>query len=323
MDLISVIVPVYNVEQYLDRCIQSIVEQTYTNLEIILVEDGSPDQCPEICDAWEKKDYRVKVIHKKNGGLSDARNAGIKFSSGDYIGFVDSDDWIAPEMYEKLISVIKRDQSDIAACGVEIVWEDGTPNKILIQQSDCVLDGHTAQAELLNEAKLKQPVWYKLYHRKTIQGIFFEVGKYHEDVFWSYQVIGNARKVSVISDIGYYYWQRKNSIMGERYSAKRLDALEAYTKRYEYIKEYYPELASNALCAIWTGCIYHGQMTMKYMFKEEQKKIFQVLENICRRYPIRCADYKGWKISHQLWLNISRISLKLVCRIKNILNIGF
>lgn len=108
--MISVIVPVYKVEPYLDRCVRSIVEQTYTDLEIILVDDGSPDNCPAICDAWAERDSRVKVIHKQNGGLSDARNAGMDIATGEYIGFVDSDDWIAPEMYQILYNMLQRDQ---------------------------------------------------------------------------------------------------------------------------------------------------------------------------------------------------------------------
>ena len=108
MDLISVIVPVYKVEPYLDKCVRSIVEQTYQNLEIILVDDGSPDNCGAICDAWAEKDSRIKVIHKENGGLSDARNAGMDVATGQWIAFVDSDDWIAEEMYESLLNAAKK-----------------------------------------------------------------------------------------------------------------------------------------------------------------------------------------------------------------------
>lgn len=117
-NLISIIVPVYKVEKYLKRCVKSIVNQTYKNLEIILIEDGSPDQCPYMCEEWSKRDPRIKVIHKQNGGLSDARNEGLKISTGEFIGFVDSDDWIAPEMYERLLNAIIADQSDIAQCNV-------------------------------------------------------------------------------------------------------------------------------------------------------------------------------------------------------------
>ena len=129
MELISVIVPVFKVDPYLDRCVESIVNQTYRNLEIILVDDGSPDSCGAMCDAWAEKDRRIKVIHKKNGGLSDARNAGLDIATGTLIGFVDSDDFIRSDMYLLLMERLMEDGSDIAACGVEMVFEDGTPSR--------------------------------------------------------------------------------------------------------------------------------------------------------------------------------------------------
>ena len=165
--LISVIVPVYKVEKYLNRCVNSIINQIYKNLEIILIDDGSPDKCPYICDEWSKRDSRIKVLHKQNGGLSDARNAGLKIATGEFIGFVDSDDWIAPEMYERLLTAIIKDQSDIAECNVKMVWKNNLQSKMLLQQNNCVLKRDEAQLELLNESKLKQPVWNKLYKGNT------------------------------------------------------------------------------------------------------------------------------------------------------------
>lgn len=323
MNLISVIVPVYKVEKYLDRCIESIVNQTHSNLEIILVDDGSPDNCPVICDKWATLDRRIKVIHKENGGLSDARNSGMAAASGEFVGFVDSDDWIAFEMYEKLLGAIKQDGSDIAACAVKMVWEDGTPCTHLIKQANCVLDNFNAQKELLLERKLKQPVWYKLYRRSTIQNILFEKGKYHEDVYWSYQIIGNAKKVSIIDFVGYYYWQRKESIMGEKYSMKRLDSIEAYCRRLEYIRQEYPLLEKRALCALWESCIYSGQMALRFLNLRERKQAYVYLLKVLKRYPISFSDYCNMSISHRVWLSISRISLRSVCRIKNILRVGF
>lgn len=322
VDKISVIVPVFKVEDYLDRSVRSIVSQTYSNLEIILVDDGSPDSCPLICDKWAQKDERIRVIHKENGGLSDARNAGLEIASGTYIGFVDSDDWIAPEMYEKLLSAIQKDASDIAACGVEMVWEDGAPSRIMTQATCCLLDKEEAQAELLSEKKLKHPVWYKLYRRDAIKDILFEKGKYHEDVFWSYQAIGRAEKVSIIDYIGYYYWQRSGSIMGAGYSMKRLDAMEACCMRYEYIKTAFPKLEKAALRSVRENCIYHGQMALKYLPKEEQNIVFRKLREVQKQYPITYSDYASVKISHQVWIALSKVNLKLVCKIKNGLGVG-
>ena len=321
-DLISVIVPVYKVEPYLDRCVQSIADQTYRNLEIILVDDGSPDSCPAMCDAWAKRDSRVRVIHKLNGGLSDARNAGMKAASGEYTAFVDSDDWIEPEMLERLLRAMERDGSDIAACSVKMVWEDGTPPQMLTVQKNCVLDRDEAQKALLSEKLLKQPVWYKLYRMETIKGISCEVGKYHEDVFWSYQAVGAAGQVSVIDYPGYNYVQRSGSIMGEGYSLKRLDAVEAAERRYEYLKREFPSLERAAKLAVVRKCIYHGQMAMKYLPKDQREKAFAFLDNVKKRFPITQKDLAGMKLSHRCWIQISGISLKAVCRVKNALRIG-
>ena len=320
--LISVIVPVYRVETYLDRCVQSIVSQTYQNLEIILVDDGSPDRCPAMCDAWAEKDSRICVIHKENGGLSDARNAGMAAATGEYISFVDSDDWIAPEMLERLVKALERDGSDVAACSVDMVWEDGRPNEALTVRKNLVLERDQAQLALLRENLLKQPVWYKLYRRETIRNILFERGKYHEDVFWSYQAIGNARCVSLIDYVGYFYFQRSGSIMGEGYSLKRLDAIEAMQQRYEYLAIHAPDLESEARLSIWASCMYHGQMALRYLPKHEQDICFRRLYAAVKNHPIRHCDYARRKATHRVWLDLARISFLGACRLRNLFKIG-
>ncbi len=321
-DIISVIVPVYKVEPYLDRCVQSIIDQTYGNLEIILVDDGSPDNCPAMCDTWAEKDSRIKVIHKANGGLSDARNAGMATATGEYIAFADSDDWIAPEMLRKLYDALQRDDSDIAACTVQMVWEDSTPSELLTVQTNRVLDSLEAQEALLRESLLKQPVWYKLYRRETIDGILFEVGKQHEDVYWSYQAVGRTRRVSIIDYIGYYYYQRAGSIMGEGYSMKRLDAIEAYERRYRYLSSHFPELECAARLSIMSGCIYHGQMAFKYLLPKESKQALDYLSSVKAKYKIKRSEYSKRKITHRLWLDLARVSLPVACRVKNSLGAG-
>ena len=319
---ISVIVPVYKVESYLDRCVQSIVSQTYRDLEIILVDDGSPDNCPAMCDSWAEKDSRIRVIHKANGGLSDARNAGLTLVTGEYISFIDSDDWIAPEMLEKLFDALQRDDSDIAACTVQMVWEDDTPAKLLTVQRSCVLERDEAQRALLRETLLKQPVWYKLYRRETIDAIPFEEGKYHEDVYWSYQAIGNARRVSLIEYIGYYYFQRSGSIMGEGYSLRRLDAIEAYERRFRYLKEHFPALEREARVGMVSACIYHGQMALKFLPAAERKQAMRYLNEVKGRYPIKHTEYANRKITHRLWMDLARVSLTFTCKLKNLLGVG-
>ena len=321
-ELISVIVPIYKVEKYLDRCIDSITSQTYKNLEIILVDDGSPDSCPQMCDAFAAGDTRIKVIHKENGGLSDARNAGLKIAAGQYISFIDSDDWIEPEMYERMVRAMNRDKSDIAACSVRMVWEDGSQTQMLIQTPDRVLDRSKAQKALLLEDLLKQPVWYKLYKRECVKNILFDVGRCHEDVYWSYKAVGAAERVSLIAYVGYNYLQRNDSIMGAGYSLKRLDALKAYCRRYEYMKKEFPELADMALKSIWLRCMYDGQKTMLYLPAEERKKAFKIFRSVRRKYPIKYRVYMNDRFSRRVWISLSRISLKAACLVRNTLKIG-
>ena len=315
---ISVIVPVYRVEPYLNRCVQSIVDQTYRNLEIILVDDGSPDNCPAICDAWAARDSRIKVIHKENGGLSDARNAGMTAAAGEYIGFVDSDDWIEADMYRLLYENMVEHDSDISACGVEMVWDNGTPSQILTKAGSCVMDVQEAMRSLIQETWLKQPVWYKLYKRKLIQEIPFPVRKYHEDVFWSYQAVGNARKVSVFDRLCYHYMQRDGSIMGEEYSVKRLDALEAKLLRFQYIEKKYPCLISDAKCDLSFSCIWSEQKVLKCLHGSEkrqaQRKINQVWNEL--------RDTRPRTLKERIWLTLARISLRGTAWLRNLLRIG-
>lgn len=319
--LISVIVPVYKVEPYLDQCVSSIVGQTYRNIEIILVDDGSPDRCPAMCDEWAGRDARIKVIHKQNGGLSDARNVGVAAAAGQYIGFVDSDDWIEADMYEKLLQSIRESGSDIAACSVEMFWEDGK-KRMLTQQIHCILNAEEAEAALLAESALKHPVWNKLYRSDLAKSIPFAVGKYHEDVFWTYQAVGRAERISIIEDIGYHYLQRSQSIMGDAYSLKRLDALEAHCQRYQFIKEAFPALESKARLNVYLNCFYHMQMTLLYLEKTDRKIARARLIDIRRKHMVQCADYANLKITHKLWIIFSKISFIGTCRLKNLLKIG-
>lgn len=323
LPLISVIVPVYKVEAYLDKCISSIVNQTYTNLEIILVDDGSPDNCPAICDAWAAKDNRIKVIHKENGGLSDARNAGMKIVTGELLGFVDSDDWVEPDMYQLLYENLVANDCDISACGVQMDWKDGTPSRALTMNGSCILSAEEAMRAIIEESWLKQPVWYKLYKAKLVKDIQFPVGKYHEDVFWSYQAFGRANKVSVFDTPCYFYTQRAGSIMSESYSLRRLDGLEAKLARQEYIQQHFPRLKNLALRNLWGSCIYATQMLMRHCSEEEKQKGLDIMHTILKKYPIRLAALDIAQPKQCLWQVMAKISLTATCCIRNKFGIGF
>lgn len=235
--LVSVVIPVYKVEEYLNECLISVVNQTYTKLEIILVEDGSPDNCPAMCDDWAKRDSRIRVIHKSNGGLSDARNAGIDVATGDYIAFVDSDDYIKPDMIEKLYTALIRENADIAACGIltcegerQTAWgcRDvvGTPKQIY--------------ALLYNDTAYPVAAWNKLYKRSCWQTLRFPIGKTCEDAFTTYLLIHNARRIIMIPEALYCYRIRPDSIMTSSFSPRKMDEEEAWRSNYQFMAQHYP-----------------------------------------------------------------------------------
>lgn len=319
MPLISIIVPIYKVEQYLDRCIDSIVSQTYSNLELILVDDGSPDGCPKKCDNWAEKDKRIRVIHKKNGGLSDARNAGMETAKGNYISFIDSDDWIEPDFYKVLLDAIQENQCEIAGCKYrrtsKLSKETGKIGKTACY--DCVL-----AMDALIDNIIEQVVWNKLYDRNIVNDVLFEKGKYHEDEFWSYQVFGKITRYVEVDYIGYNYFVRSDSIMGEAYSLKRLDAIEAKTIRQTYLEKNFPELALKGNINLMFSCLYHGQLAMRELDKEERKDAIQYLKSVVKEYPIALKKTKGYRATHIIWLCMAQLSFVGTCRIRNILKVG-
>lgn len=316
--LISVIVPVYNVEKYLNRCIESIVNQTYKNLEIILVDDGSPDNCPAMCDKWAARDKRIKVIHKENGGLSDARNAGMKVATGTLMAFVDSDDWIDHNMYQLLHENMTMHNSDISACGVEMVWENGTTSKLLTKKGKCVLNTKEALKAVIDGTWLHDPVWYKLYTTNLVRDILFPVGKFHEDVFWTYQAISKANKISVFDLPCYYYLQRNGSIMGEKYSLKRLDALEARIQRILFIENQYPELLRDERIEFCFYCIWSMQKVLRCLKGEERQFGIDIIVNVWKQIGL----VEGRTMKEKIWLRLSEISLHSTAKIRNLLRIG-
>lgn len=258
MDLISVIVPVYRVEAYLDRCVRSILEQTYTNLEIILVDDGSPDRCPQMCDAWARQDQRIRVIHKANGGLSDARNAGMASATGKYIAFVDSDDWVSGQYLERLYQTIQETGERLSACDVRIV-EEADAQSVEDSKAAGKMEIYSAENAFSQEGwkKIRAVAWNKLYHRDLLQGEAYPMGKHHEDEFFTYRIVDKAERVAYVNEKLYFYMQRQGSIMHD-FSIKRLDALDAYFERLELYRTKYPKLyvEEKAQCCIACAAFY-------------------------------------------------------------------
>lgn len=239
---ISVVVPIYNVEAYLQKSIESILHQTYQNLEIILVDDGATDGCPAVCDAYAATDARVRVIHKENGGLSDARNTGVAAATGDYIGFVDSDDFLKPTMYEKLLSALKETKADIAVCNFACVRADGTAIAERNQHlsiKDGVYSSREAVGYLCGEHyEYWVTAWNRLYKAELAKAVAFPKGKIHEDEFTAHLFYDKAEKIAGISEPLYQYVIREDSIMTKKYSVKNLAYAEALDGRIRYCMEH-------------------------------------------------------------------------------------
>lgn len=212
-EIISVVVPIYNVERYLVRCIESILQQTYPYLEIILVDDGSNDESGKICDQYKEKDARIQVIHKQNGGLSDARNAGIKLATGKYIGFVDSDDYIHPKMYEVLLTTMQQNQVDIAICNYQKVNEEQIQEQKVVNERIQRFDVKQAINLLFSDNEISNYAWNKLYKRILFEGIRYPYGKKMEDIGTTYRLFMKANQIAYTDYIGYYYVQRSDSIL--------------------------------------------------------------------------------------------------------------
>ena len=279
-DLISIVIPVYNVKEYLTECFQSIVLQTYQNLEILIIDDGSNDGSKEICDTWRKKDKRIKVIHKKNGGLSDARNVGINNASGKYISFVDSDDYIALDMIEYLYNLLCNNNAQIAVCQESNVFENGNVIENRKLKKDKLIHGNSAcMREFFINETINTVAWGKLYLLSIFKDIRYPIGKYHEDIFTTYKLIAKCEKIAVGNECKYYYRWRNNGISKGSFSQKHLDSIEGSILRKNFIKSNYPELLLFAEANI----IYaSNQCTIKYIYSNENNK--NVVSYIKRQY---------------------------------------
>lgn len=317
--LLSVIVPVYKVERYLAKCVQSIVQQTYQNLEIILVDDGSPDGCPALCDAWALKDSRIKVIHKENGGLSDARNAGLDIATGEYIGFVDSDDWLEPHFYEYLMRAALECHCDAAGCGTRRCAEGHAVEPSPLDFEVKTYAQEEAMSALIAD-RIQTTVWNKIYHKDIVQGIPFEKGKYHEDVFWMYQVIGRVSHYAAVSYVGYNYLQRTDSIMGEKYSLKRLDGVEAKALRQKYLQIHFPDLALQGNVELLATCLYQGQFAAHDLTGAEKAKAITYLRTVFQEHKLSKADLKKTPFRRRMRFRGAQLDFERACRLFRVID---
>lgn len=314
--MISVIVPVYNVEKYLHKCVDSIINQTYKDLEIILVDDGSPDNCPKICDEYAQKDNRIKVIHKENGGLSSARNAGLQVAIGDYIAFVDSDDYIDEHMYEKMYQAIQSSKCDICMCGCKIVKEQGK----VLYQSSFACDMYNIN-EIIGKfvISLQTSVCNKLVSRNLIQGNKFMEGKVHgEDLLFCLNILNNTVEMVTIQDCCYYYVKHNDSITTKKFSSKAFDEVWCKDKAYSIIQDKFPMFQQQA--NIWR---FRARMNLiRKITASDNKKAYKEEYSMYKKwvkdnYLTVKNKLKGKEKMEYHLLNVNKAIYKMVLKIFN------
>lgn len=311
--LISVIVPVYNVERYLRKCIDSIINQSYINLEIILVNDGSTDSSLKICEQYHIKDSRIKLIDKKNGGLSDARNVGLDIATGQFITFVDSDDFIDLDMIEYLYKLLDQSDADISVCQrKEIKEENGDVRIHLVISPDTIVGNENCMKAFFTNQSIDTVAWGKLYKREIFNGIRYPKGKYHEDVFTTYLLIARSNCISIGNQHKYNYLLRNNSISKSSFQLKHLDAIEGNKVRSKFIQKYYPSCKTYAN----SGIIYATNVCVIRMIKTQNNSL-HIIEKMQKNYRDYEWDFLKGKSSFKakVFSIMAYINLKLLVQI--------
>lgn len=255
--LISIVVPVYRVEAYLKRCVDSLRSQTYANLEIILVDDGSPDGCPAICDSYAEQDGRIRVIHQKNAGLSGARNAGIDIAKGEYLAFVDSDDYVSPDFIRSMYELLQETGCAIAQC--RFAYVQGEPLKSEPSSSVRIYRGESLMEQLYGpeeEATYFVVAWNKLYRRELFEQIRYPLGRIHEDEATTYRLFHAGKKLAFLDRALYGYYTENAGSITSVFSEKRLQWLDAHEERIIFLRENgYERLLPQAYRKLCDACI--------------------------------------------------------------------
>lgn len=243
---VSICVAVYNVEKYLPQCIDSILNQSFRDIEVIMVDDGSTDSSGRICDEFACRDARIRVIHQSNGGLSAARNAGIFYSQSDYIAFVDGDDYIDSRFVEDIYKEIKQNDADIACAGYWSVFDSGEKIAKHFVSGRSVLTGSSQLKALICDDSISVTTWGKIYKKELFKNINFPEKRLHEDVFTTHLILARSRKCVVANKALYYYRKRDSSIVSQTFKKEHLDSVLGAKERANYIAFHYPEMLSSA-----------------------------------------------------------------------------
>ena len=239
---VSIIVPIYNLEQYLKICLDSIAEQTYSNLEVLLIDDGSTDGSSQICNQYQEKDARFQAIHKKNGGAADARNMALDICTGDYITFVDGDDYIAKDFIEQLVSIMEEQGADISICGWNNVEGENVEPFCANTKEVKAYDTVSALEVLLYQEEFDSAMWPKLYKKELFDGIRFPKGNLYEDIAIIYHIFMRAKKVGYINYAGYFYLLRESGTTLKKFTKNKMDLIDVVSEMESIILKKYPQL---------------------------------------------------------------------------------
>lgn len=296
--LVSIVVPIFKVEQYLDKCIYSIVNQKYKNIEIILVDDGSPDRCPAMCDEWEKRDLRISVIHKDNGGLSDARNAGIRYASGKYVYCVDSDDVIDPSLVQCAVDTACRWNADVVMFKFSCMKEDGTAISSGNNDNGFIYPESCFSSEQILEWMWKEKIpnyaWSFLALRSIYVGssIDYPKDRLMEDLATTYKIISSANKIALINDSLYFYRMRSGSILDKKSPQLVMDYVTSIEEISRYSEENYPSLFVTqnnwAIKNLYTSLIWSYNIKNQFSgndYKITKKRILRIINEYIKKIP--------------------------------------
>ena len=314
--MVSIIVPIYKVEKYLPHCIESIINQTYQDIEIILVDDGSPDNCGKICDNYSHKDKRIRVFHKINGGLSDARNFGITRANGEYIAFIDSDDWIEPDMVDVLVKTAEDNKADIVECGF---FYEYSKHKVIDSGIDKKYDNTVDLIKGLVLGQFKEYVWNKLYRKSCFTNIAFPKGRVFEDIATSYLIFLKSTSAVIISTAFYHYRVKRQDSITKTTTMKNLtDMWVAHKSRYDYFlkdvrfntdKEFMDKLlfcCATAIARTWRCCYANTEEELrKYAICLQEMQSFSI-----QKLPL--FGIKQWPLYLRLSIFMCRYNNKVV-----------
>lgn len=283
MNRVSIIVPVYNTSKYLKKCLNSLIEQTYENIEIIVVDDGSKDNSLEIAKEIAKKDNRIKIYSKENGGLSSARNYGIQKSSGKYIGFIDSDDYASKNMFSTLIEMLEDNNAQIAVCGWYLV-ENDIIRECNFKSERKVLTSEQAMDMLLNHVSFDNFACNKLFDKNLFENIKFPEGKFLEDLYTIYKLINKSDKIVVDSTPLYYYVLHENSITSNLNKEVNIETFDAFENRKNDLLIMYPKLSNKIKSNYFTACktYFITSINSKTKHKDFERKMIRQMRNNIR-----------------------------------------